>query len=341
MTTWTPFIVSLTVGEPRMQIVSGLGCFCGSVREVRSQALAFLHREPEGFDRAGFHGGIITLHIASPGNDDRYEPVKDKTSKSALLLTCGLRKPDVEPWTVAKSPGSGEGQAGQHFPAHLQALWGLQPARKSFSRLCVAQIICHSACTFPSPRSRNRRNPRASWICPNTGSTTVLRSLYRSPVLPLCAACAASAPPHGPQGAEAWSSGAATLRASAGPVAPAGRSPATALSICFKAMAGLVSKRISSGTPLCSPLRVLHPAFRQKEAPGQRQTGRRRRHQRHQALLARTATAFAPGGSSRSSRRRCSPAPGPARGKHPASCGSGGFADRVLPGRPQKHRKQT
>ncbi len=62
---------------------------------------------------------------------------------------------------------------GQRF----QALWGLHPKRKSFSRLCVAQIICHSACTFPSPRSRNLRNPRPSLICPKTGSTTALRSL--------------------------------------------------------------------------------------------------------------------------------------------------------------------
>jgi RNA-directed DNA polymerase len=42
----------------------------------------------------------------------------------------------------------------------------------SFSRLWVAQMSCHSASTFVLPRSRKRRKPRASLICPNTGSTT-------------------------------------------------------------------------------------------------------------------------------------------------------------------------
>ncbi len=65
------------------------------------------------------------------------------------------------------------GRLGQLF----QARWGLQPERKSFSKLWVAQISFHSACTCASPRSRNLRNPRASLICPKTGSTTALRSL--------------------------------------------------------------------------------------------------------------------------------------------------------------------
>jgi len=39
----------------------------------------------------------------------------------------------------------------------------------------VEQISFHSAATFPSPRSRNLRNPRCSLICPNTGSTTAWR----------------------------------------------------------------------------------------------------------------------------------------------------------------------
>jgi len=64
---------------------------------------------------------------------------------------------------------------GSGRPVH--ALCGLHPDWKSFNRLCVAQIIFHSACTFSSPRSRNLRNPRASLICPKTGSTTALRIL--------------------------------------------------------------------------------------------------------------------------------------------------------------------
>ena len=76
-------------------------------------------------------------------------------------------------WHWPGRPREERGRLGQVF----QAFWGLHPERKSFSRLCVAQIICHSACTFPSPRSRNLRNPRASLICPKTGSTTAWRSL--------------------------------------------------------------------------------------------------------------------------------------------------------------------
>jgi hypothetical protein len=41
----------------------------------------------------------------------------------------------------------------------------------SFVRLCAAQIIAHSARTFPAPRSRNWRKPPACSICPDTGST--------------------------------------------------------------------------------------------------------------------------------------------------------------------------
>jgi len=76
-------------------------------------------------------------------------------------------------WHWPGRPREERGRLGQVF----QAFWGLHPERKSFSRLCVAQIICHSACTFPSPRSRNLRNPRASLICPKIGSTTAWRSL--------------------------------------------------------------------------------------------------------------------------------------------------------------------
>ena len=43
------------------------------------------------------------------------------------------------------------------------------------SRLCVAAIRCHSAFTFSLPSNRKRRMPRASWICPFTGSTIALR----------------------------------------------------------------------------------------------------------------------------------------------------------------------
>ncbi len=40
----------------------------------------------------------------------------------------------------------------------------------SFRRLWAVQTMLHSACTFSRPRNRNWRNPRASLICPNTGS---------------------------------------------------------------------------------------------------------------------------------------------------------------------------
>jgi putative transport protein len=46
----------------------------------------------------------------------------------------------------------------------------------SFSRLWAVQTIAHSQRTFSMPRSRNWRKPRACLICPNTGSTTCLRS---------------------------------------------------------------------------------------------------------------------------------------------------------------------
>jgi hypothetical protein len=48
-------------------------------------------------------------------------------------------------------------------------------AAYSFKRLCVRLIRDHSPRTFLIPRSRKRRNPRASFICPNTGSTIALR----------------------------------------------------------------------------------------------------------------------------------------------------------------------
>jgi hypothetical protein len=45
-----------------------------------------------------------------------------------------------------------------------------QQTRYIFKRLCVAHTNAHSAFTFSNPRSENPRNPRASLICPNTGS---------------------------------------------------------------------------------------------------------------------------------------------------------------------------
>lgn len=50
----------------------------------------------------------------------------------------------------------------------------------SFKTLWVRQTNCHSARTFSKPRSENRRKPRASLICPNTGSTVSCRSWYRT-----------------------------------------------------------------------------------------------------------------------------------------------------------------
>ncbi len=49
-------------------------------------------------------------------------------------------------------------------------------ARCSLRRLCTVQTIAHSALTWSRPRRRNCRKPRACLICPNTGSTTCLRS---------------------------------------------------------------------------------------------------------------------------------------------------------------------
>src|SRR5271157_2278312 len=41
-------------------------------------------------------------------------------------------------------------------------------------------FLFHSTRTFCNPRSKNRRNPRHSLICPNTGSTIALRLRYRA-----------------------------------------------------------------------------------------------------------------------------------------------------------------
>jgi hypothetical protein len=58
--------------------------------------------------------------------------------------------------------------------------------------LCVRQIMAHSPWTFPSPRKRNRRKPRASLICPNTGSFC---ALSRWPLPPGSAVSGACGPP--------------------------------------------------------------------------------------------------------------------------------------------------
>src|SRR5271166_3025868 len=77
--------------------------------------------------------------------------------------------------------------AGPFFAAHAwlfllfpQDICKALPERNSLSKLWVRQISFHSARTFCKPRSRNRRNPRHSLICPNTGSTIALRIRYRS-----------------------------------------------------------------------------------------------------------------------------------------------------------------
>jgi hypothetical protein len=49
------------------------------------------------------------------------------------------------------------------LPASLRILWAVA-------------FMAHSPLTFSMPRRRNWRNPLASLICPNTGSTTCLRS---------------------------------------------------------------------------------------------------------------------------------------------------------------------
>ena len=42
----------------------------------------------------------------------------------------------------------------------------------------MQQISSHSQATLTKPRKENRRNPRTSLICPNTGSTIPLRWAY-------------------------------------------------------------------------------------------------------------------------------------------------------------------
>ena len=52
------------------------------------------------------------------------------------------------------------------------------PLRHNFRRLCVAHIRDHSLRHASNPRRINLSIPRASLICPNTGSTVWPRSLY-------------------------------------------------------------------------------------------------------------------------------------------------------------------
>ena len=60
-----------------------------------------------------------------------------------------------------------------------QAPWGL-PLRHSLSKLWVIPASDHSLCAAPNPRRINRRNPCPSLTCPNTGSTSTPRFLYRA-----------------------------------------------------------------------------------------------------------------------------------------------------------------
>jgi len=67
---------------------------------------------------------------------------------------------------------SGHAFLGQH-PQFLFTM----PLRHSFSRLCVPQMSFHSPAAPSRPRRLNRLQPRASLICPNTGSTVCDRFL--------------------------------------------------------------------------------------------------------------------------------------------------------------------
>ena len=57
---------------------------------------------------------------------------------------------------------------------------GAWPLRHSLSKLWVIPARNHSLWAAPNPRLINRRNPCPSLTCPNTGSTSTPRFLYRA-----------------------------------------------------------------------------------------------------------------------------------------------------------------
>ena len=57
---------------------------------------------------------------------------------------------------------------------------GLGHCGHSLSKLWVIPASDHSLCAAPNPRLINRRNPCPSLTCPNTGSTSTPRFLYRA-----------------------------------------------------------------------------------------------------------------------------------------------------------------
>jgi len=66
------------------------------------------------------------------------------------------------------------------FPtiSYFYAMGTTVPDRNSFNMLWLRQISFHSALTFCNPRRKNRRKPRHSLICPNTGSTIAFLLRY-------------------------------------------------------------------------------------------------------------------------------------------------------------------
>src|ERR1035438_8928638 len=69
-------------------------------------------------------------------------------------------------------------QSAQQEPSKPTPLFDL-PKHRFHNRL-AHPIQVPPPNTLETPRSRNRRNPRHSLICPNTGSTIALRIRYRS-----------------------------------------------------------------------------------------------------------------------------------------------------------------
>ena len=74
--------------------------------------------------------------------------------------------------------GWGREQASVSTISYFCAMGTTVPDRNSFNMLWLRQISFHSALTFCNPRRKNRRKPRPSLICPNTGSTIAFLLRY-------------------------------------------------------------------------------------------------------------------------------------------------------------------
>jgi hypothetical protein len=94
----------------------------------------------------------------------------DLNESSSVLLPDGPNR-----WSSLSPGTSCQEAAAPHPVATASTCCCDRLCRNNLSRLCVAAIRCHSPFTFSRPRSRNRRRPRPSLICPFTGSTITLR----------------------------------------------------------------------------------------------------------------------------------------------------------------------